>query len=334
MRVLVTGASGYIGSLLIEKLQQNPFIEKIIAVDVKKNIKDNEKVEFFYKDIRDPEICTLIRIYQINVVIHLASIVNPPKGMSKEEQFSIDVKGTENILECAGKNMVQKFIITSSGAAYGYYPDNPIPIKESHPIRGNQEFAYSYHKRLIEKKLEQYRKKYPLMKQYVFRVSTILGKNTSNQITKLFENKFIIGIKGSDSPFSFVWDQDVISCLEQAIFSSSEKAGIYNLAGDGYLTIQEIATKLKKRVIYFPEKLLKILLKILYKFNLSPYSSEQVLFLKYRPVLDNTKLKQVFGYIPQKTSEETFDFFVQNRFNVISYSNKNLETQPDKFSLV
>jgi len=64
MRVLVTGASGYIGSLLIEKLQQNPFIEKIIAVDVKKNIKDNEKVEFFYKDIRDPEICTLIRIYQ------------------------------------------------------------------------------------------------------------------------------------------------------------------------------------------------------------------------------------------------------------------------------
>jgi UDP-glucose 4-epimerase len=159
MRVFVTGASGYIGSLLIEKLQQNPFIEKIIAVDVKKNIKDNEKVEFFYKDIRDPEICTLIRIYQINVVIHLASIVNPPKGMSKEEQFSIDVKGTENILECAGKNMVQKFIITSSGAAYGYYPDNPIPIKESHPIRGNQEFAYSYHKRLIEKKLEHYRKK-------------------------------------------------------------------------------------------------------------------------------------------------------------------------------
>ncbi len=334
MRVLVTGASGYIGSQLIEKLKLNPLIEKIIAIDLKKNIKENEKVEFFYKDVRDPEICTIIRIYQINVVVHLASIVNPPKGMSREEQFSIDVKGTENILECAGKNMVQKFIITSSGAAYGYYPDNPIPIKESHPIRGNKEFSYSYHKRLIEKKLEQYRKKYPLMKQYVFRVSTILGQNTSNQITKLFENKFIIGIKGSDSPFSFVWDQDVVNCLEQAIFSSREKAGIYNLAGDGYLTIQEIAKKLNKKVIYFPEKLLRILLKILYKFNLSPYSSEQVLFLKYRPVLDNTKLKQEFGFIPQKTSEQTFDFFVQNRFKIISYSNKNLEIQPDKFSLV
>jgi len=114
MRVLVTGASGYIGSLLIEKLQQNPFIEKIIAVDVKKNIKDNEKVEFFYKDIRDPEICTLIRIYQINVVIHLASIVNPPKGMSKEEQFSIDVKGTENILLSCKKLGIKKLIYTST----------------------------------------------------------------------------------------------------------------------------------------------------------------------------------------------------------------------------
>ncbi|GIX42006.1 MAG: dTDP-4-dehydrorhamnose 3,5-epimerase [Leptospiraceae bacterium] len=314
MKVLITGASGYIGSLLIKKLEQNPYIEKIIAIDIKKNIDESFKIKFYLKDIRDSDICNIIKLHQINVVVHLASIVNPPRNMSREEQYSIDVKGTENILECAGKNMIQKFIITSSGAAYGYYSDNPIPLKETDPIRGNKEFPYSYHKRIIEKKLEYYKNKYPLMKQYVFRVSTILGKNTSNQITNLFQKKFLIGIKGSDSPFCFIWDQDVVDCIEDAIFADPSKADVYNLTGDGFLTIDEIGRLLNKKVIYFPEKILKLLLKILYFFKLSPYSSEQVLFLQYRPVLDNTKLKEIFGYIPKKTSRETFYYFImENR---------------------
>jgi UDP-glucose 4-epimerase len=314
MNVLVTGAAGYIGKLLVKKLNENHNIKKIIAIDIKKNQEltdKSDKIVFIQKDIRDPDLCNIIQENRVKVVIHLASIVNPPRNMTRHEQYLIDVKGTENVLLCSVKNMVPRFIITSSGAAYGYYPDNPIPLKETDPIRGNKEFAYSYHKRIIEKKLEYYREKYPFTKQFMFRISTILGENTSNQITKLFENKFIIGIKGSLSPFCFVWDEDVVDCLQQAIFCEDSKAGIYNLTGDGYLTIEEIARLLNKKVIYFPEKILKLFLKIFYFLRLSQYSSEQVLFLQYRPVLDNTKLKKEFGYIPKKTSKETFEYFIK-----------------------
>ncbi|MFN3604281.1 MAG: NAD-dependent epimerase/dehydratase family protein [Leptonema sp. (in: bacteria)] len=312
MNVLITGASGYIGLQLVKQLEKNQQIHSIIAIDIKKNIEESKKTKFYLMDIRDKKILELLQKHKIDTVIHLAAIVNPTKHLTKKEQYSIDVIGTTSIMKYCAISMVKRFIITSSGAVYGYHPDNPIPIHEGQPLRGNKEFAYSYHKTIIEKRLDFFKQKYPHLKQFIFRVSTILGEKTSNQISDLFKKKFLIGIQGSDSPFCFVWDQDVINCLEKAIFCDLNKSGIYNLSGDGYLKIQEISEILNKKIIYFPPKLLSKILKILYKLKISQYSSEQILFLQYRPVLDNSKLKNEFGYIPKKTSKEVFLYFAKN----------------------
>jgi UDP-glucose 4-epimerase len=50
-------------------------------------------------------------------------------------------------------------------------------------------------------------------------------------------------------------------------------------------------------------------LAVLHRFHLTQYGPEQVDFLRYRPVLDNQRLKSELGYVPQKTSAETFDFY-------------------------
>lgn len=315
MNVLITGSNGYLGNLLILKLIHNPDIKTIIGVD-KKSIKTpikNEKFIFVQMNYGDKEITRILETYNIDTVIHLASILNPQKNLSREELFNIEVNGTINLLKACVEKSIKRFIYSSSGAAYGYHADNPIPLKEYHPLRGNKEFFYSYHKMMIEKELETYRETYPFMKQFIFRIATILGKNTKNQITQLFDLPFLIGIKGLTSPFCFIWDEDVIKCLEMAIFAPKEKADVYNLAGDGYLTIQEISKILNKSIIFFSPEFLKNVLKILYSLNLSPYSSEQVLFLQYRPVLDNTKLKEKFGFIPDKSSKDVFLYYLQNK---------------------
>lgn len=311
MNVFITGASGYIGSLLIQQLEKSQQISSIVAIDIKRGIENTQKTKFYLMDIRDKQIINLIKDHKIQSVIHLASIVNPTKNLTREEQYEIDIKATIQLFKFSVTAMVKRFVITSSGAAYGYYPDNPIPLKENHPLRGNVEFAYSYHKRLIEKNLAFLGKQYPHTKQFIFRISTILGEKTSNQITNLFKKKFLIGIKGSSSPFCFVWDQDVIDCLEKSLFCEPNKAGIYNLSGDGFLTIEEIAEILQKKIIYFSPNVLKFSLKLLHKLKLSQYSPEQVIFLQYRPVLDNAKLKIEFGYIPKKTSKEVFLEYVK-----------------------
>src|SRR5690606_38187686 len=177
------------------------------------------------------------------------------KKSNREFEYSVDVEGSKNVLEACVKHRVKRIVITSSGAAYGYHEDNPEWLKEEDAIRGNQEFAYSYHKRLVEEMLKDYRKEYPELEQVIFRIGTILGENVNNQITALFKKRYMLGISGSDSPFVFIWDQDVVSCLVKGIVGN--KTGIFNVAGDGAVTVDDLGELMKKKVIRIPASVVK-----------------------------------------------------------------------------
>jgi UDP-glucose 4-epimerase len=262
-------------------------------------------------DIRDKSITEIFKEHQVDTVVHLASIVTPGKKSNREFEYSVDVLGTENVLNACVENKVKKIIVTSSGASYGYYADNPEWLDEYDKIRGNEEFAYSHHKRLVEEMLTKYREEHPELKQLILRPGTILGENVKNQITNLFEKKFVLGIKGSGSPFVFIWDQDVVNIIIEGIHH--DKNGIFNLAGDGTLTLKQIAEILHKPYIEISATVLGVALSFLKMLGLTQYGPEQVNFLRYRPVLANRRLKEEFGYIPKYTTREVFDFYLKSK---------------------
>jgi UDP-glucose 4-epimerase len=312
--VLITGAGGYLGSQLLAALASGKIaVERIVAMDVR-DIPAQRRlpgVDYCQADVRSPDLAELFRSAMPDVVVHLASIVTPGKHSNREFEYSVDVLGTENVLKACLAAGVKKIIVTSSGAAYGYHPDNPPWITEDWPVRGNDSFAYARHKRLVEEMLARWRTDHPELKQVVFRIGTILGETVHNQITDLFAKPRLIAIRGSDSPFVFVWDQDVAGSILHAI--ATDKTGIYNVAGDGALTIGEIAARLGKPCLALPAWLLKAALAALKALGLTQYGPEQVDFLRYRPVLDNRRLKQEFGYVPRKTSSEVFDVWRASR---------------------
>ena len=110
---------------------------------------------------------------------------------------------------------VHTLIYTSSGAAYGYHADNPEWLDESDPLRGNAEFAYADHKRLVEEMLARWRATHPELRQLIFRPGTILGARAHNQITALFDRSYVLGLSGAQSPFVIIWDQDVVGAILQ-----------------------------------------------------------------------------------------------------------------------
>jgi UDP-glucose 4-epimerase len=309
--ILVTGATGYIGSQAIKRFaKETETIGEIYGLDIKPAPAEFSSLKNYHhlqQDIRDAKIVEQLKDKNIQIVVHLASLVGVSKN-SRDFEYSVEVEGAKNLLNFTKECNVKQFVVTSSGAAYGYHEDNPEYLSEDDPIRGNYEFPYAYHKRRIEEEIELFKKENTDVKFLIFRPGTILGKTVNNQITDLFKKPVLVGIKGSKSPFNFILDEDVVECL--FIGMRDEREGTYNLAGDGYMTFPQIAQVLKKPFLPLPQKLVKKSLGFLSKIKLTQYGPEQTKFLAYRPVLSNKKLKSSFGYTPKLSSEDCFYFFL------------------------
>ena len=122
-KILITGAQGFIGSVLTEKLQKK-FKGKyeIIGTDIGffkncKLIKFKDPVKIIQKDIRFFPRNMLKNVY---AVVHLAALSNDPIGnINKKLTYDINVNGTKKLALNAKKMGVEKFIFSSSCIMYG-----------------------------------------------------------------------------------------------------------------------------------------------------------------------------------------------------------------------
>jgi UDP-N-acetylglucosamine 4-epimerase len=127
MKVLLTGAAGFIGSNILRSLVKDEKIEKIIAFDnlstgYLKNINDlleDNKIEFVEGDIRDAKKCSEI-MEGVNIVCHQAALGSVPRSIN-DPSTSHDVNSTGfiNILAAASQQKVKRVVYASSSSVYG-----------------------------------------------------------------------------------------------------------------------------------------------------------------------------------------------------------------------
>jgi UDP-glucose 4-epimerase len=306
MRILITGAAGDIGTRLVKIFNKRSDVVLFTTALTPLHYESGSIHKVF--DVRSNDFIQWVEEIKPDVIIHLASIIQLPENMTTEEAHDIDVKATERLLEAAVKVSVKKFVITSSGAAYGYWNDSADWLTEDMPVRGNDDYFYSSHKRQIEEIMVKYRQQHPELKQVVLRPGTVLGPNFHNPITDMFSKKIISGIAGSESPFVIIWVDDLVEYLIEAALTDVE--GVYNVAGDGTLSLKNIAKRLNKFYVPIPPNFLRFMLSILKPLGLSQYGPEQVKFIEFRPVLSNTKIKAVFKHQPNKTTAQAFEAFL------------------------
>lgn len=312
-RILITGGGGFLGSHVARQLAARDDVELVVSGDVRIGADARPGVIDVVADVTDATaLAPLLRRYDIDTVVHLAAIVNP--GRDVDLEYRVDVEGSAHVLAACAEAGVRRIVVSSSGAAYGYHADNPTWITEDAPIRGNDEFPYSRHKRLVEEMLAGYRVSHPELSQVIFRIGTILGPSVQNQITALWDGPRILRIAGSDSPFVFAWVDDVAAAMVHA--ATDGPAGIFNVAGDGALSVTEIAARLRKPLLTVPAGALSLALRVGRMLRLTVHGPEKVRFLRYRPVLDNTRLKRDFGFTPARTSSEAFDEYLATHAGV------------------
>ena len=147
MKVLITGADGFIGSHLTEALVEAGFETKAFVLynsfgswgwldHIPPKIKDN--LEVFAGDIRDPH-GVRAAMGGCDAVLHLASLVAIPYSYhSPDTYIDTNVKGTLNILQAARQLDISRFVHTSTSEVYG--TAHFVPITEEHPLQGQSPY--------------------------------------------------------------------------------------------------------------------------------------------------------------------------------------------------
>lgn len=309
-RALVTGGSGYLGRLVVSRFAAAGV--PTVSVDVRQPASHRDGVVEVVGDLRETDLAGLLREHGMTAVVHLAAIVEPPRGMSEAELESIEVGGTEAVLESCVEAGIRHLTVMSSGAAYGYTARNDgRALDEDTPTPGSPEFAYSRHKAMVETLVARTRRLHPGLGILLLRPGTILGASTNNQITALFRQPLILGLRESDTPYVFVWDEDVAEIIVRGVERAA--TGTFNVAGDGVMTLADIAAAEKRPLVRLPASAVRRALAVGSRLGVARYGPEQVDFLRHRPVLDNARLRRAFPGLPRLTSRETYELYRRER---------------------
>jgi NAD dependent epimerase/dehydratase len=148
MKVLVTGADGFIGSHLTESLLKDGYPVRALAQYNSFNnwgwledIRQNSNLEIVCGDVRDPNYCREIS-KGIDVIFHLAALIAIPYSyIAPESYIETNVKGTLNICQAAKDNSVKRILVTSTSEVYG--TAQYVPIDEKHPLQPQSPYSAS-----------------------------------------------------------------------------------------------------------------------------------------------------------------------------------------------
>jgi UDP-glucose 4-epimerase len=305
--ILITGGAGNLGTKLIRQLLLRYPDREIHCVDVVEPKVKSDRLVYHKVDIRSDKMEQIIKSINCTIVFHMVAIMSS-NGLSESDIFDIEINGLQNVLSASVEGSVEQFIFVSSGAVYGYKSGLPRYIPESQAVETNNIIKYGQNKAIAENLINNFSRQTGL-KTTIFRPCSILGKDSNNIVSRWFDRKVIIGLKNTLTPFSFVWDDDLVECFLEAI--DRRIPGVYNVAAKGWVSLEQIARLQSKRYITFNKARLGKLIGFLNRLSIVEYQKEHLDFIKYRPVLNRNKLTARFSYQFKMTSKEAFQNYLK-----------------------
>jgi UDP-glucose 4-epimerase len=303
--IFITGVSGYIGKSILRVIKEEKKKFNIRGIDVTELPSEfRDSISFEKLDVRSTEIEKLMK--GADVVIHLAFVLNPPKD--REVARSINLDGTRNVLSAAKRNKVKKVIVLTSASAYGAHPDNPLFMKEDHPIRGdlNYGFWYSEDKAVQDRITQTFAKENPEISVFIVRPVIVFGENVNNFIAQGFFNPPAVSILAKNIPFQFIHEIDVARAI--VLMAESDLQGPFNLSGDGVVTLKRAAEIMKKPCFKIPGPLQVPMVNLMKRFGILDRNLPNAVldFFRYPWVLDTTRAREELNFSTHLSSEETF----------------------------
>ena len=295
MKVIVTGATGFIGKEIVSELSDGNF--EIYQIGNSNVNSQSPRAEFFKIDITDFEdVCRLKKIKEVDAVVHSAGLAHQFGNIEKEKFQKTNVEGTKNILELAATLKVKHFVLISSTAVYGTKKKTSKDFKvidESAACRPQTFYA--------ESKLEAEQTAIEICEQKnidltIFRLSPVIGEGNTGNVARMVEaidKKRFIWIGSGENYKSLIYKKDVAKACREILIKKRNGTEIFNLAAEPILMSDFVTgaeMSLKKRIP---------------KISISPQLLEKF-FLINEKTLKIKKIKKISQTVEKWLSDDVY----------------------------
>src|ERR671911_109245 len=308
MRVAVIGATGNVGTSLVQSLVDDPEVESIVGIARRMPELALPKVEWHLADVGHSELVPHLR--GADAVVHLAWLIQPSRDEATPHAVNVD--GSRRVFEAAARADVPRVVYASSVGAYSPGPKDR-PVDESHPTGGIETSFYSRHKAEVERILDDFESRHPDTSVARLRPALIFKGDAASGIRRLFAGPFlpnallrrtliplVPALPGP--PFQAVHSLDVGEAYR--LSGKSKTDGAFNVAAEPILDPDQLGRLLGARPVGLSPKLVRAMTDATWHARVQPTPPGWLDMALNVPIMDTLRAREELGWTPRFTADQ------------------------------
>ena len=308
MRVVVTGATGNVGTSVLRALAAEPGIDEIIAVARRTPGRALEGAEFVAADVAESDLGPVVR--GADAVVHLAWLIQPGRDESVTRRVNVD--GSRRVFQAVVAEQVPSLVYASSVGAYSPGPKDRR-VDESWPTDGIATSFYSRHKAAVEHELDRLAIEHPRLRIVRLRPGLIFQRSAATEIRRLFIGPFLprgllharLAPISPDVPglrFQAVHSDDIGDAYRRAVLSDA--GGPFNIAAEPVIGAAELARLLDARPVRVPAAVMRGAAAATFALRLQPAEPGWVDMALGVPLMSTERAQSELGWSARRPATE------------------------------
>ncbi len=309
MRVVVTGATGNVGTALLRALAREDAVTEIVGVARRLPDHATPKTRWAQADVARDDLGSLLA--GADAVVHLAWLIQP--GRDETVTYATNVRGSARVFAAAAEAGVGTLVYASSVGTYAPGPKDRA-VDESWPHTGIPTLFYSRHKAAVERELDSFEAVHPDVRVVRLRPGLIFQRAAATGIRRLFVGPFLPSplVRRRLVPIvprhprlrsQAVHADDVADAYRRALVTPHAR-GAFNIAADPPLDGDVAAEALHARAVDVPARVLRGLAALSFHARLQPAEPGWVDMALAVPVMATTRAREELGWAPRVSSTD------------------------------
>jgi nucleoside-diphosphate-sugar epimerase len=313
-KVVVVGATGNVGTSVVEVLARDPQVGSIVGVARRSPKWTVAKTEWMSADVAKDDLVEVFR--GADVVVHLAWLFQPTHDPLVT--WRANVLGSIRLCDAVAEAGVPALVYASSVGAYSPGPKDRA-VDETWPTHGWPNAAYTREKAYLERFLDAYEHRHPEMRVARLRPGFIFQRASASQQRRLFAGPLLPQtlVRRATVPvvpdlpglrFQAVHTADVAEAYRLAALNPV--SGAFNIAATPEVNTHLLAQCLGARTIRIPDWPVRAVVSAAWHLHLAPASPDLFDAVLRLPIMDTLRARTELGWQPRYSAREAIEEFL------------------------